>query len=821
MRQWRHDWVNVAPPPQQEQPQQNDIWSIDVIHGMPKDSHLLPAHSQELLLAARSGRLYKRPAPVEEEEADPEAIPEKPEKKEEDDSAKGYSIKLWKQIPRNVEAPAVSHLAKRRKNTVTIASKTIEDKPQGPTVTRVTVRKVDAAGNPYTEEVILGEGRQVEGEIISTRIEAAPALIAQAPVAAPQNARKRPNPPKRKSRAGPGRGKKRGRIPMLGAGQPVAAAAPINGAAVPAAVKPEPTGDNVRSPARCMEYNANHHQQGIKQESEDNANHDSEMADGDDDDDDDDDDEGEDGNENEDGDEGAETPAESTQHGSTNGDGDKAQDHEMADAVPAVETSSFDPPDVEMGGNEVPSEPQAPPNPHSLAPPPPPLNLTPSMSKLEGSPLKNVIMPSPTTEVPPDVSLDNTFTTEPVVEKVEAPEATPIVEPVTTEPPSAAAEEAPETTPDTIAPKDEPPKEDTLLPPPHEQVGNIATTPTAEDSGSTVADSAEIPIEEVETGEEAILENPPLEQDDITMTDDAIKQEDSAPASIAMSEPTELPHVEPKAVEDIMETDVLAAAPAEPTPEEAKPASPLKEETPVVADAAEEPDLLGGLLGELDRQVDEKMEMDLEMEMETLVSEPAVEPAAEPTPEPIPELAPEATPESAPEAVPEAAPEIIEPVVESIFELVAESAAEPEVEPVVESVVEPVVESVVEPVVESVDEPVIDIPLEPAVEPVEPVIEPVIEPAAEPAADAAPELAAELATEPAPELVPEFAPEPAPASTEPLEHPVPEAEPSEKKVEESIPEVPVPEILPSEIPAADPLVEAPPAEEKKEDNPAS
>ncbi|KAH8721880.1 hypothetical protein BGZ61DRAFT_447584 [Ilyonectria robusta] len=751
VRQWRHDWVNVAPPPQQEQQQQNDIWSIDVIHGMPKDSHLLPTHSQELLLAARSGRLYKRPAPVEEEEADPEAIPEKPEKKEEDDSAKGYSIKLWKQIPRNVEAPAVSHLAKRRKNTVTIASKTIEDKP---TVTRVTVRKVD--------------------------------------VAAPQNARKRPNPPKRKSRAGPGRGKKRGRIPLLGAGQPVAAAVPINGAAAPAAVKPEPTGDN-----------------GIKQESEDNANHDSEMADGDDDDDDNDDDEGEDGNENEDGDEGAETPAESTQHGSTNGDGDKAQDHEMADAVPAVETSSFDPPDVEMGGNEVPSEPQAPPNPLSLAPPPPPLNLTPSMSKLEGSPLKNVIMPSPTTEVPPDVSLDNTFTTEPVVENVKAPEATPIVEPVTTEPPSAAAEEAPETTPDAIAPKDESPKEDTLLPPPHEQVGNIATTPTAEDSGSTVADSAEIPIEEVETGEEAILENPPLEQDDITMTEDAIKQEDSAPASIAMSEPAELPPVEPEAVEDIMETDVLAEAPAEPTPEEAKPASPLKEETPVVADAAEEPDLLGGLLGELDRQVDEKMEMELELEMETLVSEPAVEPAAEPTPEPIPELALEATPESAPEAVPEAAPEIIEPVVKSIFELVAESAVEPEVEPVVESV----------------DEPVVDIPLEPAVEPavelvVEPVVEPVIEPAAEPAADAAPELTAELATEPAPEPVLEFAPEPVPASTEPSEAPVPEAEPSEKKVEEPIPEVPVPEISPSEIPAADPPVEAPPAE-KKEDNLAS
>lgn len=110
------------PPRQQEPQQQNDIWSIDLFHGMPKDSNLLPPHSQELLLAARSGRLYKRPAPAEEEEVDAEAIPEKPEKKEEDTSAKGFNIKVWKQIPRNVEAATVSHLAKRKKNTITIAS---------------------------------------------------------------------------------------------------------------------------------------------------------------------------------------------------------------------------------------------------------------------------------------------------------------------------------------------------------------------------------------------------------------------------------------------------------------------------------------------------------------------------------------------------------------------------------------------------------------------------------------------------------------------------------------------------------------------------
>ena len=90
VRQWRQDWVNVAPPPPQEQHQQNDVWAIELLHGMPKDSNLLPPHSQELLRAARSGRLYKRPAPTEEEDVDaePTVAPDKPEKKEEETIAR-------------------------------------------------------------------------------------------------------------------------------------------------------------------------------------------------------------------------------------------------------------------------------------------------------------------------------------------------------------------------------------------------------------------------------------------------------------------------------------------------------------------------------------------------------------------------------------------------------------------------------------------------------------------------------------------------------------------------------------------------------------
>jgi hypothetical protein len=241
--------VNVVPPPQQEQPQKNDIWSIELIHGMPKDSNLLPPHSQELLAAARSGRLYKRPAPAEEEEADAEAVPEKLEKKEEDTSVKGFSIKVWKQMPRNVDTPSTSHLAKRRKNTVTIASRTVEDKVQGPTVTRATVRRIDAAGNPYTEEVTLADGQQVQGEIISTRIEAAPGPGLEMAAATPQSSRRRPPPPKRKAKAGPGRGKKKIKnpVPEAGAPAPAAPAGAANGAAPAAPVKPEHAAEAVRS----------------------------------------------------------------------------------------------------------------------------------------------------------------------------------------------------------------------------------------------------------------------------------------------------------------------------------------------------------------------------------------------------------------------------------------------------------------------------------------------------------------------------------------------------------------------------------------------
>lgn len=204
------------------------------MHGMPKDSHLLPPHTQELLRAARSGRLYKRPPPLEEDDVDPDqALPDKAEKKDDDQSTKGFSIKLWKQTPRNVEASTISHLAKRRKGTVTIASKTVVERVPVQTVTRATVRRTDAAGNPYTEDVTLVDGQKIDGEIIATRVETIGGTShGEGLAAAPQAPRRRPPPPKRK-KAGPGRGRKKTKLPLpAGSAQPAPPVVGADGTAV-------------------------------------------------------------------------------------------------------------------------------------------------------------------------------------------------------------------------------------------------------------------------------------------------------------------------------------------------------------------------------------------------------------------------------------------------------------------------------------------------------------------------------------------------------------------------------------------------------------
>lgn len=209
VRHWRRDDVTVAPPPTQENTtSQNDIWAVELPHGMPKDSHLLPQHSQDLLRAARSGRIYKRPAPPEEEEADVEAVlGDKPEKKDDDTKDKGFTAKAWKQIPRHMEGPDIEYLAKRRKGLITVTAK-----PAAPTstLTKTTVKRIDAAGNEYVQDVVIPHGQQVEGEVISqTAIPDPSATAVDSFAVQPTPPRKKASSSKKKVKGAAGRGRKK------------------------------------------------------------------------------------------------------------------------------------------------------------------------------------------------------------------------------------------------------------------------------------------------------------------------------------------------------------------------------------------------------------------------------------------------------------------------------------------------------------------------------------------------------------------------------------------------------------------------------------
>ncbi|KAJ3568013.1 hypothetical protein NPX13_g6563 [Xylaria arbuscula] len=382
--QYRREWVNITPPPPPDLTRKNDIWAHELPHGMPKDSHLLPQHSQELLMAARSGRLWKRPAPAEEEEteADP-TVTEKGDKKEEDPSTKGYRVKVWKRVPRNLEAPNVSYLGKRRKGTVTLSSSLPAGAAPGPTITKATVRRIDAAGNPYTQEVTLNEGQPVDGEIISTTVVAAPPpnVAVEASVTP---VRRRPPPPKRKPK-GPGRGRKK--------------KLPLPATMHPNAVKPAPAG---LVPGTTPVDGA----QISKPDDEASKNNDIEMAD---------DDEGDDGEDGED-------------EGEGEGDGD--DDDEDVDGADG-ETPSVSRADSETKSDRMEATPSLglaegpashlPPNQESTAsanshlPAPPPPS-----SHVEGSPLKQVVSAqSPGSLHPDPPSGGNTPKSAPTLGEVE------------------------------------------------------------------------------------------------------------------------------------------------------------------------------------------------------------------------------------------------------------------------------------------------------------------------------------------------------------------------------------------------------------------
>ena len=191
---------------------------------MPRESHMLPEHSQQLLRAARSGRIYKPPAPPED---DRENMEEEDEPKE---VRKGFTVKKWVRVPRHLEDPEPEYLAKRRKGLPSQYA-AINGGVALPTLMRETkVQKLDAEGNVSVYKVLVPEGQTIAGEVQEADaavIEAAPVLAAPGTVVEGVGvvnaegvvvaneilqqtpARRRPPIPKKKARRGPGRGKKK------------------------------------------------------------------------------------------------------------------------------------------------------------------------------------------------------------------------------------------------------------------------------------------------------------------------------------------------------------------------------------------------------------------------------------------------------------------------------------------------------------------------------------------------------------------------------------------------------------------------------------
>jgi hypothetical protein len=188
---------------------------------MPRDSHMLPEHSQQLLRAARSGRTVKPAVPPEDD------IEMKEEEEEPKEIRTGFTIKKFVKVARHLEAPEPEYLAKRRKGLPSPYAQVNQA-----AVRETKVKKLDAEGNVTVYKVLAPEGQTVEGEVAPTdeAMEAAPAIAAPGTVVeigsmvGVVNAdgvvvandivqqtppRRRPPPPKKKGRGGPGRGRKR------------------------------------------------------------------------------------------------------------------------------------------------------------------------------------------------------------------------------------------------------------------------------------------------------------------------------------------------------------------------------------------------------------------------------------------------------------------------------------------------------------------------------------------------------------------------------------------------------------------------------------
>ena len=228
IRQWRRTESSVYTP--------SDLQSQDLKKQcpelpMPRDSVLLPEWSQQLLRAARAGRLFDPPSKTSNGAGD--GNEGNKNGKTEDATHRGsqqcITVNKWSRVPRHLEEPEQDYLAKRRKGLPSLRNGIAGSLGFGSTMRRTKIRKTDSEGNSNVWQVLVPEGQAVEGEIINeeesslavakptapgTIIEGVGAVNSDGLVVVNDELiltppRRRPPPPKRKPKKGPGRGRKR------------------------------------------------------------------------------------------------------------------------------------------------------------------------------------------------------------------------------------------------------------------------------------------------------------------------------------------------------------------------------------------------------------------------------------------------------------------------------------------------------------------------------------------------------------------------------------------------------------------------------------
>ena len=176
IRQWRQVESHIGPPQGQLPLAGKSIWPE---LPMPRDSHMLPEVSQQLLRAARAGRLYKAPTPPHED-GEKENAGEDDEAKQ---ASRGFTARKWTQVPRHLEEPEMEYLAKRRKGLPSTRSSLQGASTQASAVRKTMVKRYDTEGNAHIYEVLAPEGQKVEGEI--TNDDEVVKEVAPEPAAAP------------------------------------------------------------------------------------------------------------------------------------------------------------------------------------------------------------------------------------------------------------------------------------------------------------------------------------------------------------------------------------------------------------------------------------------------------------------------------------------------------------------------------------------------------------------------------------------------------------------------------------------------------------